>query len=133
MVTQGIHRLIIKLINNTLFNPTDYPGVSRLLSLALYLGFSNINYEGKFGNYKVSVQLCTTQYKFKPWILISIKSDPYVYKKEVVLTIDPMMGRMGPMFSCENYSTSRRATILTQDEPLLQQLWHNHNNIWRNL
>ena len=133
MITQGIHRLMIKLINNYLFNPMDCPGVSIPLSWALYLGFSNINYEGRFGKYYVNVQLCTTSYKFKPWILITIKSDPYLFNNNVILSIDPMMGLTGPVFSCENYSTSRRSTILTQDEPLLKQLWNNYDNFWRHL
>lgn len=128
MITQGIHRLMIKLINNDVFNPMDCPGVSIPLSWALYLGLSNISYEGELGNYFVQVQLCTTSYKFKPWILISIRN-----RKPVVLSIDPIMGRTGPMFSCENYRSFRRSTITTQDEPLLKQLWYNYDNFWRHL
>lgn len=128
MITQGIHRLMIKLINNDVFNPMDCPGASIPLSWALYLGLSNISYEGELGNYFVQVQLCTTSYKFKPWILISIRN-----RKPVVLSIDPIMGRTGPMFSCENYQSFRRSTITTQDEPLLKQLWHNYDNFWRHL
>lgn len=128
MITQGIHRLMIKLINNDVFNPMDCPGVSIPLSWALYLGLSNISYEGKLGNYFVQVQLCTTSYKFKPWILISIRN-----KKPVVLSIDLIMGRTGPMFSCENYQSFRRSTITTQDELLLKQLWYNYDNFWRHL
>ena len=128
MITQGIHRLMIKLINNDVFNPMDCPGVSIPLSWALYLGLSNISYEGALGNYFVQVQLCTTSYKFKPWILISMRN-----RQPVVLSIDPIMGRTGPMFSCENYQSFRRSTITTQDEPLLKQLWYNYDNFWRHL
>ena len=128
MITQGIHRLMIKLINNDVFNPMDCSGASIPLSWALYLGLSNISYEGELGNYFVQVQLCTTSYKFKPWILISIRN-----RKPVVLSIDPIMGRTGPMFSCENYQSFRRSTITTQDEPLLKQLWYNYDNFWRHL
>ena len=124
---------MIKLINNDVFNPMDCLGVSIPLSWALYLGLSNISYEGKFGNHYVNVQLCTTSYKFKPWILITVKNDPYVFRRQVIFSIDPIMGRTGPMFSCENYRSFRRSTITTQDEPLLKQLWHNYDNFWRHL
>ena len=134
MITQGIQRLIERMRCNGILNTDNYAELSSPLLWALYIGFSNMQYNGRFGKHRVEVLQCTSEFKHKAWLLITINLDaPEGVDKHFVSSVDATMGHLMPMFSCEDYIASRRTHVLTQGEPLLINLWKHYSSFWEAL
>ena len=134
MITQGIQRLIERMRYNGILNTDNYAELSYPSLCAFYIGFSNMQYNGRFGKHHVEVLQCTSAFKYKSWLLITINLDvPEGVDKHFVFSVDAIVGRRLPMFACEDYIASRRTHVLTQGEPLLINLWKHYSSFWEAL